>query len=236
MLLIEVFAAAIAITTAIFWRQMTEQTFRVNPWIVAGNDVSLQPLMSWCIGPRAQCVYSPGAANVWVPILINDTWLIDQAGTSLRISVNGTPMLFVTAAGGVVVSPTDVPAAATVVVAMTPVADTPTPMWASHGRVVLGNTTLDAVCHTSNASMCGSLFRSTATDPGIFWSPQNIIVGAVPYGFIAANLRAKLIVNASIVITHYTDRGDAVPCQNNLRMPTSPTTTACPTTTTTTTV
>lgn len=221
--------AVLIVVTAVLWREMGERTAAVNPWIIDGGSVRLQPLLSWCVGGRAACTAATGAAEIWTPVLVNGTWLLDAAPSgALRISVNGTPLLYVSAAGAVVVGPAEPPLAATgTVVGLVPVAEIVTPMWASHARLAFGNASiLDAVCHVADASICGTLLRAGPDDAGTFWSPTRVIVGtprtpsprltpragAVPLGLIQASQRSLVLANASLQIVAYTDRGSAVPC------------------------
>lgn len=174
--------AVLIIVTAVLWREMGERSAAINPWVLDGTTVRLQQLLSWCVGGRSECSGSGGGtAEIWVPLLLNGTWLLDAAASgSLRVSVNGTALLYVTAAGTVIVGPTEPDGASGpgTVVGLVPVAEVVTAMWASHGRLQIGSDTLvDAVCHVGDATLCGTLLRTGPGDPGTFWSGTRIIVG-----------------------------------------------------------
>ncbi len=216
MLLFNFILSVLIVVTAILWAQMTERSFRVDPWDIDNDVVMLRFPFQWCVGSRQACAGVSGMASVWAPILVNNTWKIDQtASGSMRISdkTSDTAILYVNPSGGMVIGPTEIIGQQGVLVSLIPTAYSPTPMWNSHATMAFSDgTILDSVCHVNNANMCGTLFRSSNTDAGIFTSKSRVVVGDVEYGFIAANLQARVIINASIVITHYLDRGSAVPC------------------------
>ena len=102
-MLANVVVGTLVVATAILWRQMTERTFRVDPWEVDGGTVTLREPLSWCIGTRSDCVFRGGVASVWAPVTVNGTWRFDASPSgSLRVSVNGLAVLHVTTAGGIV--------------------------------------------------------------------------------------------------------------------------------------
>ena len=215
MYLYDVIVITLLVVSMVLWRQMFERAIRIDPWVIAAdNTVVLNPALTWCVGDRAHCNgVGVGAAQVWTPIRINNSWTIDAAPSgSLRISAS-SPVVYITSAGGVVVGPVDIPGSTGTVVQMEPVSDAATSMWLSHARIAFSDGSLmDSVCHVNNAQLCGSLFRAFATDPGLFWSPTKVIFGSVDYGLIAANLRAYVIINGSMVLTQYLDRKKSVPC------------------------
>jgi len=220
MLLFNFILGILIIVTAVLWAQMTGQTFIVDPWDIDNNVVMLRFPFQWCVGQRKDCAGLSGTASVWAPILINNTWRIDRAASgSMRISdeASKTAMVYLNASGGIVIGPNEIPGQTGITVSLSPAAYSATPMWNSHATMSFSDgTILDSVCHVNDASMCGTLLRSSNTDAGIFTSKSRVIVGAVEYGFISANLRARVILNASIVITHYTDRGNAAPCCSSI--------------------
>jgi hypothetical protein len=73
----------------------------------------------------------------------------------------------------------------------------------------------DYVCHYLNASICGTLFRSSPEDPGVFFSLYRIIIGVVDYGFILANLQSYVLVGGDITLISYTNLGSALACVRN---------------------
>ena len=226
MLVFNFILGLLIIVTAVLWAQMTgRHGMLVDPWDIHSNVCMLQSPFQWCVGQRRDCNGVSGAASVWAPILLNNTWQIDQtASGAVRISGENTAMVYLKSSGNIVVGPDELPGQSGVIVSLVPTAYTATPMWNSHAKMAFSDgSMLDSVCHVSDASMCGTLFRSSVLDAGIFTSKSRTVVGAVEYGFIAANLQARVILNASMVIAHYIDRGTAAPCCSNdttLRCPT----------------
>lgn len=216
MLLFNFILSVLIVVTAILWAQMTERSFRVDPWDIDSNVVMLRFPFQWCVGQRRDCIGFSGAASVWAPILINNTWRIDQtASGAMRISeaASNTALIYFSPLGGIVIGPDEIDNPSGVIVSLLPTAYSPTPMWNSHAKMEFSDgSMLDSVCHVNDARICGTLLRSSPADAGVFTSNSRVIVGAVDYGFIAANLQARVVINASIVITHYTDRGSACPC------------------------
>lgn len=202
------------VVTAVILRQVSDNSF-VMPWIYDSDTIILAPPLTLCIGDKTNCRVSNGRASVWQPIILNGSWLIDYtAAGSLRVSTipTSTPLLYLTPKG-IVLGPTEIPAADGIHIQMIPVSDTPTAMWRSRGRLTFSDGSLmDSVCHVNDATICGSLFRVSVSDDGIFYSPSRTIIGYVDYGLIAANHIARVIVNASIVITQYLDTATAKPC------------------------
>ena len=215
MFIADLVLCALIIVTAIILRQVSDNSFAIMPWIYDSNTIILAPPLTLCIGDKTNCRVSSGRASVWQPIILNDSWLIDSTPSgSLRVSTlpSSTPLLYITPTG-VVLGPTEIPAAVGIHLRMIPVSDTPTAMWRSRGRLSFSDgSILDSVCHINDATICGSLFRVSTTDDGIFYSPLRTIIGYVDYGLLAANHLARVIVNASIVITQYIDTAKAVPC------------------------
>ena len=234
------------IVSAVLWAQMNGQSFHVNPWDIDSDVIMLRFPFQWCVGQRRNCAGFRGAASVWAPILLNNTWRIDQtASGAMRISDATKAIMYLQSSGGIVVGPDELPSESGVTVALVPAAYAATPMWNSHATMTFSDgTILDSVCHVKDGSMCGTLLRTSILDAGIFTSKSRVIVGTVEYGFITANLQARVILNSSIVITQY--NLSAVPCcgSSNIPIPRCPppppttmttTTTTTPTTTATTT-
>lgn len=107
----------------------------------------------------------------------------------------------------------------TIVASPSPAATIIATSWLSASCVVLydpvlaRNITIDSVCHVSDNTLCGSLFRTSATDDGIFAGNNRVIIGAVPYGFIQANQNGVLVANLTII--SYTNYGNAIQCIQN---------------------
>lgn len=219
MYVIDLLLVSTIIINAVFWLQMSDDAFRVVPFDVTNGTMMMLEPYTWCIGTRSMCVYASGMASVNVPIRFNSRWEFALApGGSLRLSLldpplSPQPMLYVNRNGGIVVGPDEDAVTPDTVVQMAATSVLIMDMWQSRSSVRFSDGSLmDAVCHVNDHSICGHLFRTTVSDAGIFRSATLTIIGVVEYGFITANLRAKLLMNSSVVITQYFDRGHAVPC------------------------
>lgn len=213
----------------------------VNPWILNGDMYILDPAKTICIGPISQCLAQTGVAmlgttQILSPVQIFTNWIIDQTPAGLRLSYINTsnnptqylaaiePLIHFTNNGGVVVGPSAdlaVPNSTTLV--GYPVNYLINNTWLSSSSTTFvgtGTQYIDSVCHVLNASICGTLFRNSLADIGIFRSIDHTIIGLVDYGAIVASLNAGVIFNRSMVVVDYTDAGSALPCiQNPVGLP-----------------
>lgn len=184
-----------------------------------------------------------GITKILSPVLISNKWLIDQVPTGIRVSyVNETitptsatdgsylsnilPLVFFNDNGGVLLGQTPELAVKNLLTLTgTPTNTIVNGMWHSTSSMAFRDPDpnkpaafIDSVCHVLNASICGRLFRSEESDPGLFWSANRVIFGEVDYGVIVANLESYILFNSTMVVLDYSNYGAAVPCVPNPSM------------------
>ena len=209
-----------------------------SPLTVENGVTIVNPTGTTCIGGRTTCTttrLAPNYIHAFVPIIINshiikqenDTIAFYYFNDSLdpdfvydNIDAIAKPIAFFRRGGAAIGSSPYYMRDNAITLVKTPDPNPDIPInnaWLPSASIFFYNpiknstSSLTDVCHVQNASMCGSLFRTSPTDQGVYNSEERVVVKSVDYGLIMANMESHIIAN-NITIGTIVNNGMAVPC------------------------